>query len=117
MSTIKVDNLQTTAGAGQFTAKAVATFNGTTNTIHASANVSSMTDHGSGQYTLSWQTSFGNINYTSTGLCGRDWNNESGLSQPRNSYVPTTSSSRYSCSWQNGQTHDQTVVMITATTI
>ena len=117
MSTIKVDNLQTTGGAGLYTAKAVATFDGKANTIQASANVSSMTDHGGGQYTLSWQTSFGNINYTSTGMCGAGWNNESGVAQPRDTYVPTTSSCRYHCSWYNSQTHDQRVIMITATTV
>tara|TARA_R110000823_G_scaffold241343_1_gene366083 strand:+ start:246 stop:605 length:360 start_codon:yes stop_codon:yes gene_type:complete len=119
MSTLKVNTLEeaTTGGATFYTAKAVATFDGKLNTIQASANVSSMTDHGSGQYTLNWQNNFGNINYTSTGMCGAGYNNESGVAQPRDDYVPTTSSCRYHCSWYNSQTHDQKVVMITATTV
>ena len=119
MSTLKVNTLEeaTAGGATFYTSKAVATFDGQVNTIHASANVSSMTDNASGQYTLNWQNNFGNGNYTSTGMCGSDWNNESGVAQPRSAYVPTTSSCRYHCSHYNSQTHDMKVVMITATTV
>jgi len=58
MSTIKVDNLQTTGGAGLYPARAWATFNGQgTVSINVSAGVSSITDNGTGIYTLNLSNS------------------------------------------------------------
>ena len=58
MSTIKVDNLQTTGGAGLYPARAWSTFNGQgTVSITVSEGVSSITDNGTGLYTLNLSNS------------------------------------------------------------
>ena len=75
MSTLKAENIQsittgppifkTSAGteAGQL-AKAWVNFNGTgTVAIRDDFNVSSITDHGTGEYTLHFTTEFANTNY------------------------------------------------------
>ena len=63
MSTIKVDNLQTTSGASQYTAKAWASWDGTgTVSIFSSGNVSSISDNGTGIWTANFSS-----NMTSTG--------------------------------------------------
>ena len=65
MSTIKVDNLQTTAGVGLYPAKAWVNFNGSgTVAIRGSGNVSSITDHGTGQYTPNFSTAMPSSNYS-----------------------------------------------------
>ena len=72
MSTIKVNNLQTASGGSNSTpeeilqgrAKAWVNFNGTgTVSIRSDYNVSSITDHGTGQYTVNFSTAFANTNY------------------------------------------------------
>lgn len=72
MSTIKVNNLQTASGGSNSTpeeilqgrAKAWVNFNGTgTVAIRSDYNVSSITDHGTGQYTINFSTAFANTNY------------------------------------------------------
>ncbi len=55
MSTLKVDTLQTTSGAGLYPARAWVNFNGTgTVAIVNSANVSSITDVTTGKYTVNY---------------------------------------------------------------
>jgi hypothetical protein len=67
MSTIKVDNLQTTGGVGLFPSRAWVNFNGTgTVAIRADGNVSSITDNGTGNYVVSFSSSFIDVNYAST---------------------------------------------------
>jgi uncharacterized protein (AIM24 family) len=64
MSTIKVDNLQTTGGAGLYPARAWVNFNGTgTVAIRDSGNVSSLTDSGTTQYTVNFSNSLTSVNY------------------------------------------------------
>ena len=74
MSTIKVTNLQDTSGGNQSTseqiaqgrAKAWCNFQGTgTVSIRDSFNISSITDRGTGEYTLSFTTAMANTNYSS----------------------------------------------------
>lgn len=68
MSTIKVDNLQTTSGAGLYPAKAWAVLDGTgVVSLTADANVSSLTDNGIGTYTLNYSSSFSTGNYSWVG--------------------------------------------------
>lgn len=68
MSTLKVNTIQDTSGNTRFTARAWVNFNGTgTVAIRASGGVSSITDNGSGDYTVNWSTSFGNTNYAVMG--------------------------------------------------
>jgi hypothetical protein len=71
MSTLKVNTLQNTSGVEVYTAKAWVNFNGTgTVAIRASGNVSSITDNGTGQYTVNFTTAFADANYAVSGFAG-----------------------------------------------
>jgi len=85
MSTLKVNNLQDINGANNSTpeqvaqgrAKAWVNFNGTTVTsatdmtgVIDSFNVSSVTDNGTGKYTITFSTSMANTNYATIVSCG-----------------------------------------------
>lgn len=68
MSTIKVDNLQTTGGAGLYPARAWVNFNGAgTVAIRADGNVSSITDVGTASYRTNFSTSFSSASYSISG--------------------------------------------------
>lgn len=69
MSTLRVNTIQNVAGSGDpainGAAKAWVNFNGTgTVAIRASFNVSSITDHGTGDYSLNFTNAFSDINYS-----------------------------------------------------
>ena len=65
MSTLRVTTLQTQAGVEVYTAKAWVNFNGTgTVAIRASGNVSSITDNGTGDYTLNFTVAMTDTNYS-----------------------------------------------------
>jgi hypothetical protein len=65
MSTLKVSTLQNLSGTEVYTAKAWVNFNGTgTVAIRASGNVSSITDNGTGDYTINFTTAFADVNYS-----------------------------------------------------
>lgn len=64
MSTIRVNAIQNTSGVEVYTAKAWVNFNGTgTVAIRASGNVSSITDNGTGDYTINFTTAMADANY------------------------------------------------------
>lgn len=64
MSTLRVNTLQTQAGVEVYTAKAWVNFNGTgTVAIRAAGNVSSITDRGTGQFTINFTTAMSDANY------------------------------------------------------
>ena len=64
MSTLRVNTLQTQAGVEVYTAKAWVNFNGTgTVAIRAFGNVSSITDNGTGNYTVNFTTAMPDANY------------------------------------------------------
>lgn len=64
MSTLRVNTLQDTSGIERFTARAWVNFNGTgTVTIRGSGNVSSITDHGAGDYTVNFTNALPDANY------------------------------------------------------
>lgn len=69
MSTLRVATLKNQAGVEVYTAKAWVNFNGTgTVAIRASGNVSSITDNGTGNYTVNFTTAMVDANYAvSTG--------------------------------------------------
>jgi hypothetical protein len=78
MSTLRVTNVQDTAGANSSTtaeikngiAKAWVNFNGTgTVAIRASFNTSSITDNGAGEYTVNFATALADANYCPQGSC------------------------------------------------
>ena len=78
MSTAKFDTLSNSAGSrtvpvdtvAQGTAKAWVNFNGTgTVAIRAAFNVSSITDNGTGDYTINFTTAMPDINFAVNGTC------------------------------------------------
>lgn len=78
MSTIKTNTLQNVAGTlsvpvdtvVQGSAKAWVNFNGTgTVVIRAAFNVSSITDNGTGDYTVNFTTAMPDANYSTSGMC------------------------------------------------
>jgi hypothetical protein len=71
MSTLRVNTLQNAAGTGQpamsGAAKAWVNFNGTgTVAIRASFNVTSITDNGTGDYTVNFTTAMTDVDYAIT---------------------------------------------------
>ena len=79
MSTLKVTNIQDTSGGNSSTtaeikngiAKAWVNFNGTgTVAIRASFNVSSITDNGTGKYTINFTNALVDANYVANGSGG-----------------------------------------------
>jgi len=65
MSTLRVTTLATQAGVEVYTAKAWVNFNGTgTVAIRASGNVSSITDNGTGSYTVNLTNAMPDGNYS-----------------------------------------------------
>ena len=75
MSTLKADTIQSTSGGAatltkQHAAKAWSNIDGSgTVSYRDSFNTSGLTDNGTGDYTTSFSTSFGNVNYSFT-YCG-----------------------------------------------
>jgi hypothetical protein len=75
MSTLRVNTIQNSGGTGSPAinglAQAWVNFNGTsTVAIRASLNVSSITDNGTGDYTINFTTAFSDVNYSVTGGAG-----------------------------------------------
>jgi len=103
MSTAKFDTLSNLAGTrsiatdrvAQGTAAAWVNFNGTgTVAIRASFNVSSITDNGTGDYTLNFTTALPDVNYGATATAGSN-NTNSVIAYEADFSVRTTSSIRY----------------------
>jgi len=92
MSTIKVNTIQNTSGVEVYTAKAWVNFNGTgTVAIRASGNVSSITDNGTGSYTVNFATAMPDADYAVSGAVQREATTGGGI------HVPVTfSTSNYS---------------------
>lgn len=63
MSTLKVDTLQTTGGAGLFPARAWVNYNQVVVGVTNSGNVSSVTDVATGKYTVSFTNAFSAATY------------------------------------------------------
>ena len=64
MSTIKVDTLQTTGGAGLYPARVWLTYNASASSILGSGNMSSVTDNGVGIYTANFSNSLSDNTYS-----------------------------------------------------
>ena len=88
MSTIKTNTLQNVAGTlsvpvdtvVQGSAKAWVNFNGTgTVAIRAAFNVSSITDNGTGDYTVNFTTAMADANYAAFGFSNWDGTNRGSL--------------------------------------
>ena len=103
MSTLKVNTIQNTSGVTQYTAQAWVNFNGTgTVAIRASGNVSSITDNGSGDYTVNFTTAMPDANYSTVALAS------STLAQTAGRSCSTKSDGTYSTTAVQVRTHAQT---------
>jgi len=83
--------------ATAFGCRAWVNFNGTgTVAIRGSGNVSSITDNGTGDYTVNFTTSMPDVNYSVVGMCDRNSGTENGTMVNQNSVTaPTTSAVRF----------------------
>ena len=91
-------------------------FNGTgTVAIRASGNVSSITDHSTGEYTVNFTTALADINYAITAVgCTVPGTGNNGTLQINTATPPTTSGFRIQCGVGNS-VHDFTFVNCAAT--
>lgn len=113
MSTLRVTTITTPSG-GQPTidglAKAWVNFNGTgTVAIRASLNVSSITDNGTGDYTVNFTNAMPDANYSVNGAVG--YGSGTSASTARwltisSNTVPTASTCRVSTAYANGGIDD-----------
>ena len=115
MSTIKVTNLQDASGGNQSTseqiaqgrAKAWADFDGSVSDPNSTLNghnVTSITDNGTGDYTLTFTSSLANANYVVIGMCLDD-------STGNNGYLYGLKSQ--SNAWRGGTYHTTSSARVT----
>lgn len=99
MSTLKVDNLQTTGGVGLYVLRAYINYNPLTTTPTIRANggfTSSITDNAIGDQTLTFSTAIGDINYTWSGSVGYDNVNQSAwVGGPNSTLITNWKTSTY----------------------
>ncbi len=102
MSTLRVSTIQDTAGSNSSTpaaiangiAKAWVNFNGTgTVAIRAQYNVSSITDNGTGDYTVNFTNALADANYSMVATVGRTTGNDFNMMAALYAGTPFTSSS------------------------
>jgi hypothetical protein len=120
MSTLRVNTLQNTSGVEVYTCKAWVNFNGTgTAAIRASGNVSSITDNGTGDYTINFTSALtdGNycVNFSFSSDTGGTFTNVAAINPAINSNytssalaTPTSSACRVSTSWTGSGRPDPT---------
>jgi hypothetical protein len=119
MSQITVENIkrssETVARSTRGVAAAWVNFNGT-GTIAArdSENVSSLTDNGTGDYTVSFTNAFGAADYTHSGMGGSTSNDLINVSQNITTFPPAAGSARYEAVFANGSNFDSPFVGVTA---
>ena len=75
-----------------------------------SFNISSATDHDTGEYIFAWTNAMSNINYVSSGMAGQDHTALLNISQPENEHAPTTSNCQYNVAYANSSNFDGTYV-------
>jgi len=98
---------------GGQTCRAWVNFNGTgAVAIRASYNVSSITDNGTGDYTVNFTTALADVNYTTVGCAGDGNDNLINVSQNRAAHVPTTTAVRLTTMFQNTAFYDVSYVGI-----
>lgn len=97
MSTIKVDTIKNTNNVEVYTCKAWVNFNGTgTVAIRASGNVSSITDNGTGDYTVNFTNSMPDADYVVNANSTSDsggWTGQANV-QPKADVTRVVSSTR-----------------------
>jgi len=101
MSTLRVDTIQNASGTDSpinvpGTAKAWVNFNGTgTVAIRASYNVSSITDNGTGNYTVNFTSALADANYSAVVTVGRASGGTALVTSSPESSAPTTSALQF----------------------
>jgi len=84
-----------------YAARAWVNFNGTgTVAIRASGNVSSITDNGTGDYTVNFTTAMPDANYSVTAQCDRVYATENGTSFNINSTTAPSTTAVRMTSWR-----------------
>lgn len=109
MSTLKVNTIQNASGVEKYLCQAWVNFNGTgTVAIRASGNVTSITDNGTGDYTVNFTTAMPDVNYI--GMCNgtrTTVNTVAGLAgRTENSTQSTTAFQFISANSNNGAAAD-----------
>ncbi len=111
MSTIKFNQWQNPDGTENYKCRAWVNFNGTgTVAIRASGNVSSITDNGTGDYTVNFTAAFADVNYAPSITCSSD------AATAMMSYISglpavlTTTSARIGIATSGGAAADRQVV-------
>ena len=99
--------------APSYLCRAWVNFNGTgTVAIRASGNVSSITDNGTGDYTINFTTALVDANYSFSALCGYNTGvSESTFATINTTVVPTTSAYRFKTKDASGNAFDSTYVL------
>ena len=96
MSIVKVGTLQNLSGTEVYTCKAWVNFNGTgTVAIRASGNVSSITDNGTGDYTVNFTNALADANYAVSSILSNSQTvgNSVKILASNNTSAPTTMTS------------------------
>lgn len=117
MSTLRVDSIQNSTGGNTATvngaeplttaainrlARAWVNFNGTgTVAIRSSFNVTSITDNGTGAYTVNFTTDMDDVNYAVLATSGDGAGTNYRVVQTSDAVAPTTSAVRVQCLTQN----------------
>lgn len=106
MSTLRVDSIQNRAGGDLITAKGMArawvSFNGTgTVAIRQAFNVTSITDNGTGAYTVNFTTAMSDADYAILATSGDGAGTNYRVVQTSDATAPTTSAVRVQCLTQN----------------
>jgi hypothetical protein len=119
MSTIKVTTIQNLAGVEVYTAKAWVNFNGQgTVAIRASGNVSSITDNGTGDYTVNFITALADANYSVSIASSPNYGvnignfNQAASTNSSAEVVPTASAFRLGVIGQNTNPFDAKYVYV-----
>ena len=116
LTTPTIDSAQVPTISGTaplYMCRAWVNFNGTgTVAIRASGNVSSITDNGTGDYTVNFTTAMPDANYALSGMGGNSTTALVCVSQPQGFVAPTTSAVRIQTSYVNASLTDPTTVSV-----
>jgi hypothetical protein len=86
--------------------------NPSTTAIRASGNVSSITDNGTGDYTVNFTTAMPDANYGFFGTCGRNTSSSDSIVNENVSVVPTTTAVRFGTTTGAGSLTDMSYVNV-----
>ena len=101
------------SAATAYGCRAWVNFNGSgTPAIRGSGNVSSITDNGTGDYTVNFTTAMSDANYALSGMGGNSTTALVCVSQPQGFVAPTTSAVRIQTSYVNASLTDPTTVSV-----